>query len=262
MKYYFTLTTIPSRFEKIKDVIDSLIYQEIIPTKIFLHIPKKYKRHEHNINLQEKKEQFLYSLIKDEKYQNLLIINEIEIDYGSNTKFLPMLNLLNENENNTPIIMVDDDIQYDKKLASTLLELSSRYENSACCMWGVTNIDWFINRTWNCSHNKQNLFPAGFRGEIEGFIDVFEGFGGVLLKTKFFNKKEVFDIPCEEAYFCDDVWLSANVIKNGFTIVTSNKKVQNIFLQDEIDALKNHELKFTRDNKTAMLTKILFNIYS
>lgn len=253
-EYYFSLTTIPSRFEKIHSVIESLYKQTIQPTKIFLNLPKQYRRlFSYSLSIEE----LQTSLTK--KFDERLIINLIEKDYGSNTKFLPML-LQKEIQDESPIIIVDDDFQYDSTLAETLLELSSRHENSACCIWGVTNIQWFINRTWNCLANSQNKYPVGFRTQVEGYIDAFEGFCGVLLKKKFFTEN-VFDIPCEEAYFCDDIWLSANVIKNGFSIVTSGKHLNHQFLQDEVDALKNDELKFVRDNKTAMLCKILFNIY-
>jgi hypothetical protein len=41
-KYYFSLSTIPSRIGKLDQVVNSLIHQSIKPTKIFIQIPKFY----------------------------------------------------------------------------------------------------------------------------------------------------------------------------------------------------------------------------
>ena len=42
--YYFSLSTIPSRMHNIKNVIESLLNQVIKPKKIFIHIPRVYRR--------------------------------------------------------------------------------------------------------------------------------------------------------------------------------------------------------------------------
>jgi hypothetical protein len=265
MKYYFSLTSIPSRFDKLDYVIQSLIEQEIEPEKIFLHIPLYYKRFNEFICKD--------NLIKlQKKFEDKLFINFISNDYGSNTKFLPMLQMKNllyndyideivEFDKNLPIIILDDDFAYDKKLSLTLLNLSTSYPNSACCMFGITNCNWIKSKQWICDNNTQNKFPAGFRGEIEGYIDIFEGFCGVLLKTKFFQN-DVFDIPDDEIYFCDDVWLSGHVIKNGFTIVTSSILLKNSEgVQDETDALKNDKKKLHRDQLTLNKLQELYKIF-
>ncbi len=94
MKYYISLTSIPSRFKYLDKVLESLVKQEIKPVKIFLHIPYKYRRNFGNFELPD------VSVYPD------VVINRCE-DYGSNTKFLPMLHL-EEVEDDVPIMVVDE----------------------------------------------------------------------------------------------------------------------------------------------------------
>ena len=69
-----------------------------------------------------------------------------------------------------------------------------------------------------------------------GYIDIFEGFSGVLVKPRFFTK-DVLNIP-EVAQFQDDIWLSANVAKNGFQIWTDAGEFRPKFSEaDEMEPL-------------------------
>ena len=50
---YVCLTTIPSRIDGIDKTIDSLMNQTILPTKIFISIPKKYTFRFDDISIDE-----------------------------------------------------------------------------------------------------------------------------------------------------------------------------------------------------------------
>lgn len=224
MKYYFSLSTIPSRMKNLDKVIESLLNQDIKPTKIFIHVPKIYRR-------------FPDAVIElpDFSEYPTVIINHCNVDYGSATKFLPML-LLPIIDPDDKIIIVDDDHTYASDLSTKLLSLSEKYPNCATCMFGVTNASYFKDRSWNTIMNSQNKQPSGFRSFKEGYIDVFEGFQGVCLKKRFFTS-EVFFFPIPDIFAHDDIWLSAHVLKNGFHIVVSEETVSNIAIQDRVDAL-------------------------
>lgn len=103
-------------------------------------------------------------------------------DYGSSTKFLPMM-LIEDVKCDDNIIIVDDDHVYDPLLSVKLLDLMDRYPDSASCMFGVTNALYFKDRTWNTNSNTQNLHPSGFRGHKEGYIDVFEDLAGCVYRN-------------------------------------------------------------------------------
>ena len=232
--YYISMTTIPSRLKNIKRVIDSLHNQTLKPKKIFINIPRRYMRFKHiKIEIPDLSE-----------YDNVEIIRCV--DYGSNTKFLPIL-LIDEVKHDDPVIVVDDDFEYDKNLALTLLDLNYRFPDSASCIFGVTNALFFIDGRWIINENTQKREPAGFRQERIGYVDVLEGFCSTCMKKKFF-KEDVFHMPIHEAYSTDDIWFSGHIIKNGFSIVCSDDKtILHIPFQDNVDALNNKSDKHEKN---------------
>lgn len=249
-EYYISLTSIPSRFKFLNNILDSLVNQNIKPKKIFLHIPYKYRRNFGDFDLPD------VSAYPD------VVINRCE-DYGSNTKFLPMLHMT-EIEDTVPIIVVDDDIFYDSIVSTTLLDLSAKYPNCATCMFGVTNATFFINNFWDYNlqktKNTQNIYPVGLRGKKEGYIDVFEGFAGTCLQKRFFDNS-VFDIPIDDIYFCDDIWMSGHVIKNGFRIVVTSTNTKNTIFVHNIDALSCENKRFERNFYTLRLLQDRYKIF-
>jgi len=250
MKYYISLTSIPSRFKYLDKVLESLVKQEIKPVKIFLHIPYKYRRNFGNFELPD------VSVYPD------VVINRCE-DYGSNTKFLPMLHL-EEVEDDVPIMVVDDDISYDSVVSTTLLNLSIKYPNCATCMFGVTNATFFMNNFWDHnlqdSKNTQNIYPVGFRGKREGYVDIFEGFAGTCLQKRFFDES-VFDMSIDDVYFSDDVWMSGHVIKNGFRIVVTSTNTKNTIFIHNIDALSGEDERHERNFYTLRLLQDRYKIF-
>ncbi|MFK5892035.1 MAG: glycosyltransferase family 2 protein, partial [Pseudomonadota bacterium] len=51
---------------------------------------------------------------------------------------------------------------------------------------------------------------------VSGYVDVFFGVSGVVVKPDFFDK-EAFNIP-DDAWTVDDVWLSAQLARNNIPI--------------------------------------------
>lgn len=245
--YYFSLSTIPSRMHNISAVIESLLQQVIKPKKIFIHIPRVYRRFP-GVDI----------VLPDvSQYPNVEIVRCG--DYGSATKFLPMM-FIDEVKADSNIIIVDDDHVYDPLLALKLIDLTERYPNSASCMFGVTNALYFKDRSWNTVSNTQNLLPGGFRGHQEGYIDVFEGFGGVCLQKRFFTCDVLF-FPLSDIYAHDDIWLSANVLKNGYRIVVSGETVANKPFQDKVDALCLDSQTFVKSANLMQYLQTYFKLY-
>jgi hypothetical protein len=246
-EYYFSLSTIPSRMHNITKVIESLLQQVIKPKKIFIHIPRVYRRFP-DVDI----------VLPDvSQYLNVEIVRCG--DYGSATKFLPMM-FIDEVKANENIIIVDDDHIYDPLLSIKLIDLTERYPNSASCMFGVTNALYFKDRSWNTISNTQNLLPSGFRGHQEGYIDVFEGFGGVCLQKRFFTNEVLF-FPLSDIYAHDDIWFSAHVLKNGYRIVVSGETVSNQPFQDKVDALCLDSQTFVKSANLMQYLQMYFKIY-
>ena len=96
---YVSLTTIPSRVKNINKTIESLLNQKKKPDKIFINLPRTYKRFNENI--------------KEEEISHINTDKTIEIvrceDFGPGSK---LLGSLNKFEKNSLLILVDDDHIY------------------------------------------------------------------------------------------------------------------------------------------------------
>jgi hypothetical protein len=112
-KFCISLSSIPSRLQSIKEVVNSLNQQTIKPKKIFLNIPLSYKRFPEikNINL---------DILKDIKDDNFQVIR-CE-DYGPGTKLLGSISLF---KNFDYVILVDDDHCYHPRMC----EIFNKYFN-------------------------------------------------------------------------------------------------------------------------------------
>jgi hypothetical protein len=108
--FYISLTTIPSRFNKINICIDSLLNQSIKPHKIIINIPRMYSfRFKNSVLACD-----IINLINKYSYTNIVYINIIDNDYGPGTKLIGTLISNIIEKDNAHIILVDDDITYDK----------------------------------------------------------------------------------------------------------------------------------------------------
>jgi len=96
---YVSLTTIPKRIENIKKSVDSLLEQTVKPDKIYINIPKKYKRFKEVVEENH--------IPKFEK--NIVEVTRCE-DFGPGTK---LLGSLEKFEKNSLVILADDDHIYE-----------------------------------------------------------------------------------------------------------------------------------------------------
>ena len=121
MRIVVSLTTIPKRIDKIRNVLQSILQQSRKADKIYINIPEK--------------------TLKGEKYKIPKFISEnreIEIvrcqDYGAITKLLPILNI--EREPTTRIITFDDDNIVHKDVLKIFEKRAKVYGNSALSFSG------------------------------------------------------------------------------------------------------------------------------
>ena len=103
-KFCISLSSIPSRFQSVKEVINSLNRQTIKPDNIFLNIPFSYERYPEikDVNIDTFKD------IKDSNFQIIRCK-----DYGPGTKLLGSISLL---KNFDYVILVDDDHSYHPRM--------------------------------------------------------------------------------------------------------------------------------------------------
>ena len=109
---YVSLSTIPPRINELSKSIDSLLNQTIKPDKIFINIPKKFRRFKEEI--------------KDHQIPNFSSIVEVTRcdDYGPGTKLLGSIDKLDKD---SLVILADDDQIYE----DFMIEKLSYYYNKA-----------------------------------------------------------------------------------------------------------------------------------
>ena len=113
---YVSLSTIPPRINDINKSIDSILNQTIRPDKIFINIPKKFKRFKEEI--------------KDDQIPNFPSIVEVTRcdDRGPGTKLLGSINKLNKE---SLVILADDDQVYENFMIDKLHHFYNKNPNNA-----------------------------------------------------------------------------------------------------------------------------------
>lgn len=206
-KIIISLTTIPTRINKIKLVVSRMMSQTILPDEINLYIDSSQK------------EQFLF----DDDLQNLirlgLKINFVR-DIGPHTKYFYAL----QNYRNDIVITIDDDIIYSHKLIETLIDSYKKYPNKISANI-VTNYVFGKNGELLSSLEWRQKLTYGV-GKRESIA---YGVGGVLyppytMPDETFDEKKIREL----CLFADDLWLK--VIENKYNIeVVKAKKSDRIF---------------------------------
>lgn len=154
MKVIISLTSIPSRFDKLGPILTGLTFQTC--HEIWLCIPRKYNRFP---DWDGQIPEHLYNI-----HPKVVIQRDCE-DFGPGTKFIaPALKLLPDDI----IIYVDDDTAYDAHLATNFLKWHRHDPTSA---WGLSGFTF------------ENYFKGNYPRSHAREVDVLEGYGGVVVRA-------------------------------------------------------------------------------
>jgi GT2 family glycosyltransferase len=190
-----SLTTIPSRLERLDNTLNSLKNQSH-KVKINLCIPKFSKK--------ENKEYIVPDRIKNDKSINILMT---DIDFGPATKLIPTL--LTTKDPEQLIMVADDDVIYGKDVVKKLVEASKKYEDCAIgfCGWNCKNL--IENGWYQLLYEEERDF-----GDVQP-VNVLEGYRGVLVKKKFFTDAVAnYTQYVDDMFWVDDVWFSGHLSIN------------------------------------------------
>lgn len=154
LRIVVSLTTTPYRIDKIQATLDSMLQQSVKPDKIYLNIPYYLKRD----NLEYKIPGWL---------QNYPGINIVRTeDYGPITKLLPTLQY--EQDPQTIIITIDDDVWYPKHVVRDLVDFMLKTKNSAATPVHISfalNADLqFTNIKYKYQHASKTRLVIGAAG--------------------------------------------------------------------------------------------------
>jgi glycosyltransferase involved in cell wall biosynthesis len=218
-----SLTTIPPRFKYLTATLESLLNQDSVD-EVRLYIAKEYRRF-------PEYDGHFPTVPKGIK------ICQIEEDLGPASKILPAIKDFKDQD--VQILFCDDDLIYHKDWAKKLFDIQKQRPTEAVATYGrninkecrkptykpkqpeakpiLPEKDYLNYRIKRVMSKIFKLPNPLFRPIIKsGYVDILFGVGGVVVKPEFFNE-EAFNIP-KEAWSVDDIWISAQLEKNGIKI--------------------------------------------
>ena len=216
MPVIVSLTTIPSRIDKIESVILCLLNQSYQADKIILYIPRKLARLNQPYIIPN-------GLKRLSKSSNNFEIRQIEKDYGPATKIIPALKDFTADDD--IIITVDDDILLENHSLEELIKAHRRFPEYVWGMMGIIDGEF-------C--HTEYLAPNGF---TKAKVDTLGGYRGILYHRQFFQPdffkmfSELEDIHRQKLkmpiILCDDTLLNSYLdFKKIYKYVTATQYFQ------------------------------------
>lgn len=207
-----TMTTLPNRYHYLHQPLNSIHKQTIKPDAIYVTLPKKAKR-----------SGLVYPPLPD-NIKALCTPIYIDIDYGPICKMVGAL--LSENDPNTLILSIDDDIYYPSNMIEIFLEKHKIKKNVVITGTGVLiscGVGFgSINTTFKDLTKYNGLLgfdmPGGKRE-----VSIIQGFSGVLYKRAFFpdyDRLLKLAISDEDLFKSDDIVISAYLCQQDIKIYT------------------------------------------
>ena len=186
MKVIVSMTTIPSRFDKLQTVLPGLLGQTC--HEVWLNVPPKYNRFP----------DWDGQLPDLSHFGSKLKINRDCEDLGPGTKFMGPAPFLDPED---LIVYVDDDTNYDPKLVTNLLKWFMTDTKSA---WGLSGF------------NFETYFEGKFPRQHGVPLDVLEGYGSVIVKAGWLQRVlPEFQELLKEASMADDLIINNLLEKHG-----------------------------------------------
>lgn len=224
-----SLSSIPPRFGKIGETLQSLLAQTADVDRILLYIPERYRRFpDWDGTLPE--------------VPDGVEIRRTETDFGPATKALGAVRDFATSD--CRILFCDDDRAYPPDWAARFLALEKRRPGTCLCTlgmhaylqaggsrrralqpravrrWRVTDVAFqlrYLRQDLRAGRRRREIpQPARRVFRRSGYVDIFEGCGGVLVRPAWFDDT-AFDIP-DVAWGVDDVWLSAMIARKDIPI--------------------------------------------
>ncbi|MEL7114156.1 MAG: glycosyltransferase family 2 protein [Pseudomonadota bacterium] len=224
MSLVFTLSSVPPRFAKIGPVLESLAAQAV--DRVLLYIPQSYRR------------------FPDWDGTLPAVPSGIEImrcpdDLGPATKVLPAAR--DFEGQNVDILFADDDHIYGPGWAASFPPIKARHPNAVIAQggwqadayadstmvrdlspravrrWRVTDVEFQLRYlVQDITQGRDLTAPPRRVFKRSGYVDVFEGYAGVLVRPNMFDDS-FYDIP-PVLWGVDDVWLSGKLTLKGYPI--------------------------------------------
>lgn len=193
----FTTSTIPSRVPSLVKLVHNLMTQSVKADAVYLNIPYYSLREKVPYEIPEE-----LARLAEDNYRGRLFINRCE-DTGPVTKLLPCLRA--ELDPSTVVLPVDDDVEPPARYFEELLYFSIKFPSTA---FGYHSLVF----------DPDSMYPHVVFERAEP-VDVVETVTGAAYRRGMFDDR-IYDVSKRDPYFTtDDVWINANVARNGFSRV-------------------------------------------
>jgi len=243
-----TCTTIPTRYERLRKMIESLVNQTYKLDAIYVGLPKR----SHRLKLE-------YPPLPDDIKKNCIVVVP-KIDYGPITKLYG--GLVSEKDPETLIISFDDDIVYPPTTVETFVKHAQEWPDRVITATGMKSSLGYIFRAI-----ETNLGPtASFTNIIclnddgnGNDIDEVYGVTGVLYRLKFFPsnnriEKELFSYVFKDKniFLNDDLLISGYLDYKGI-----KRRAFNDFPRISFPSVDSNALSFSISNQMESYNKAL-----
>jgi hypothetical protein len=187
-----SLTTLPSRLERLRPVLNSLLDQDSPADDVVLALPAYSQR--------ERRAYQIPDFIRKSRAVNVLQCGR---DWGPATKLIPVVQC---EEPDTLVIAVDDDNVYPRDMVSTFLAWHAQYPDAALGYRG-----WALPRSLDWCQT-QTLYATSI-GQARN-VDVVTGTWGILVQPRFFDGALTDYGPYpRDAFFVDDIWFNGHLAR-------------------------------------------------
>lgn len=221
IEFVVSLTSYPARIKDVNLTIQSLINQSVRPKKIVLYLAKQ--------QFDKQKEDLPIQLVNLQKTNNNFEIKFVDDDIRPHKKYFYSVREFKE----MPVIIVDDDMVYDRDLCKHLIESYKKWPNCVSCT--RANLMTF-NQVGEL--RSYAAWPMNYRLllDIPSYQLLPTGVGGVLYPPNSLPA-ETFDIERikNECIDGDDLWLKFMTVKNGVQAVCIKEKITNREIPDSQD---------------------------
>lgn len=191
---WISLTTLPSRIEKVAPTIKSLLDQSVRVDGIRINLPNQSRR-----------EKCGYKIPLFLKRCRPLDLASCAEDHGPITKLLPTVYDFQQIPD-TKIIIVDDDTIYPRTMVESLVQTSELHPDSAACMRG-----W---RVPPGDRHRDRRYVQASTATTPTQVAIMQGASGFLVKPRFFENDALIDEQAPpEAFFVDDILVSGTLAK-------------------------------------------------
>jgi hypothetical protein len=195
-----SLTTLPSRIDRMGPTVKSLLRQRVAPAEIRLNVPAVSRR-----------EGVAYQVPAWLRDVASVTIVPCE-DFGPATKLLPTLRAVEESAR---ILVVDDDRIYHPWLVEQMTAWADRHPDAAVAASGWDAPADLVDRPSTLRATLAGRAPAPIKcTRVSGAreVDVMQGLSGYVVRPRFFDLDAVTDYSGAPAaaFFVDDVWVSAH----------------------------------------------------